>query len=124
MLDYRDREYNFALPLPVDTRYLAQRGLFAEVTLDRYELEEASATEAFFGYSLTTAEGEQYHYSAFPINEVPPSTAQEWKQLHYRFEIHPLRAASDQLQLFIWNKGRKPFYVDNVNVQLYRIADL
>lgn len=124
VLDYRNREYNLAVNVPVDAAYIATRGLFAEVSLSRYELEAASASTAFFGYSLTDAAGHNYKYQAFPINETPSSTSNKWKTLSYRFEIAPLQSANDELKLFIWNKGQRPFYVDDLQIQLYRIADL
>lgn len=119
--DYTNREYNFSIDLKADSTFLGDRGIYAEIALDRFELTPWACTSAMFTIEMTDTSGTNFTYYAFRINEFPSETIQTWKRFTYHVELTHVREPGDQMKMYIWNPGRKAFLIDNVVVKLYRI---
>jgi hypothetical protein len=117
--DYSGREFNLEFNIPVDSSLLAQRGLFALISLDRLELQPYSCTYALLVIHISNHEDESYYYYPFPINQVPSDEIGVWKNYSYSVQIYPLRDVNDTMKIYVWNKKRMPFYLDNVRVSIY-----
>ena len=44
-----------------------------------------------------------------------------WKNYTYNVELPKIQNLSDELKIYIWNKEKKPFYIDNFSIKLYNI---
>lgn len=119
--DYSNTEFNTTVQVQMDSSYLSPRGLFAEVSLDCMQLEELSSNDAFFVVDVTNNKGENYHYYAFKINDVPSKKINKWKTLKYTIEITTIKNIGDKITFYVWNRGMKPFYIDNLKVDIYTV---
>lgn len=119
--DYSNRDFNLVFDVPVNSSFLAKRGLFAMICLDRMELEPHSCSQALIVIHVSNAEGETYFYYPFPINEVPSEEIGVWKNFSYSVQIYRIRDDTDTIRIYVWNRNLMPFYLDNVNVRIYSI---
>lgn len=119
--DYSNTEFNTSIDIPVDSNFMAKRGLFAEVSIDRYELAENSSSNGHFVIDVSDSIGNTYHYYAFKINEVPSNLSHQWKNYQYTIEITTIKNTTDKIKMYVWNKDKKPFYIDNLSVVIYSI---
>lgn len=117
--DYTDREFNTGLKITADSSIAANRLLYAEVKLDRLELTENASSRAFFVIDLSTADNKNYHYYTFRINEVPSKVTNKWRTFKYFIEIPKIRSTDDIIKIYIWNRDKQAFYIDNFQIKLF-----
>lgn len=119
--DYRNREFNMKVEIPIDSSFLTQRGLFAEVRLDRFEFIPNSCSIALFVIDISNSQNQNYHYYRFPINETPSDDTESWKTLEYSIELPRIRSVNDVMKIYIWNRKKQAFYIDNLNIDIFSI---
>ncbi|OQA01020.1 MAG: hypothetical protein BWY70_00526 [Bacteroidetes bacterium ADurb.Bin408] len=120
--DYTFREFNVELFIPVDSSFINQRCAYAELSIDRMELEYYSCTNALVVIEIANKEGQNYFYYTFPINEIPEKEIFVWKTYQYKIELPIIRNPDDVMIIYIWNKKIQSFYIDNFNIKYYRIS--
>jgi hypothetical protein len=119
--DFSNKEYNMTFEIPIDSSLMTPRGLFIDVRLDRFELDTFSCTNALFVVDISNSKNQNYHYYTFPINEVPSYKTESWKTLKYSIELPRIRSVNDVVKIYIWNKKKQSFYIDNVNINVFSI---
>ena len=107
--------------IPIDSCFITRRGLFAEIRLDRFEMAPFSCTNALFVVDISNSQNQNYHYLAFPINETPSYNIKSWKTLNYSIVLPKIRSIYDVIKIYIWNKKEQPFYIDNINLDIFSI---
>ncbi len=119
--NYTGREYNFSYTIPVNTGFITRRGVFMNMSLDRLELDRKSCTNALVVLGIINAKGENYFYSAFPINEVPSDKTGKWAKMKYSVEMPAIRAVDDKIVLYFWNRNKQAFYLDNIRIEVISV---
>jgi hypothetical protein len=118
--DFTDTEFKASFEIPITENLLAERGLFAQISLDRYEVDINSCSKALFVIEVVNANKESYHYYRFLINETP-NNEQTWKTYQYKVEIPPIKNLGDTIKIYIWNKEKLSFYVDNFSMKIFSV---
>ncbi len=116
--NYSEKEFNGKIDLKLNKSSLNHRVFFAEIELERFELEPTEQFSPILVITLTDSIGSNYFYYSFPINEIPNSKSNQWKTLNYSIEIPKINNINDHLQLYIWNKHFKKFYIDNFKLKI------
>ncbi len=62
----------------------------------------------------------QYYYS-FLINDFPEHKLKSWRTYYYSFNIPKLKALNDKFLIYIWNKEKQNFIIDDFKLDFYRI---
>ncbi len=121
--DYSKKEFNCMLEIPTNQQFTSSKGLFAEISLDRKELETNSCSSALVIFDICDSSGSSYYYNSFPVNEYPDSKTGVWKTWHYSIHLNINILPKDKIRIYLWNRNQKPFYIDNFKLKLYRLSE-
>ena len=119
--DYSDRDYNLLFTIPANQSFLSERALFAEIQLDRFELEKHSFNEAFFVIEYQNKFGEIYFNYTFKLNDYPRELFSNWETYNYSVELKKMKAPNDIIRMYVWNQSKARYYLDNVQIELFSI---
>ena len=101
----------------------ASSELFVKASLWRYELEQFAADKALIAISLEGADGQSYNINYVRINELPRKEFNKWHKTEYNFYLPKMKKDGDLVKLYIWNPGKRKFYVDDVKVEIFPFAE-
>jgi hypothetical protein len=119
--DYSDRDYNLLFTIPANQSFLSERALFAEIQLDRFELEKYSYNEAFFVIEYQNKFGEIYFNYTLKLNDYPSELFRIWETHKYSVELKRIKSPTDTIRMYVWNQSKARFYLDNVQIELFSI---
>ena len=119
--DYSNTEFNFAITVPCDSNFMGERGIYAKISLEKKDLFTSFKNEALFVVDISDSTGKNYHYYTFPVNEVPPNSSNSWKSVEYSIEIPIVKSKTDRIKMYVWNKNKDPFYLDNIKIEILKI---
>ena len=94
---------------------------FCEVHINKQLLDEGDWRDVnvtFVGESVT---GEIVHYSSFPMYHFYKEGRKEWSVFDIQEEYYPFFDSSHKMIVYIWNKGKKRFKVDDFRILLKKI---
>ncbi|MEX2597355.1 MAG: hypothetical protein WEC59_10545, partial [Salibacteraceae bacterium] len=92
---------------------------FVTMSLERKELAQNAASNAYVVIDVLDQDDERKHYDAFFINDHPDLPFNTWQSFNYSYSIQPKIKQGDQLKIYLWNKGGKPFLVRNIEMKIY-----
>ena len=119
--DYSDCEYNLLFTIQPNQSFLSERGLFAEIQLDRFELKKQGFKEAFFVIEYQNKFGEIYFNYTFKLNDYPRELFSNWETYNYSVELKKIKSPNDIIRMYVWNQSKARFYLDNVQIELFSI---
>lgn len=119
--DYSDKEFNFSINIPVDSNFIKKRGAYLIVDYELNDRRVSKKNEALFVIDISDSTGEKYHYQTFPVRDIPPECSNIWKTIQHTVLIKEVRNPTDRIKLYIWNREKEPFWIDNVEVQVLGI---
>ncbi len=93
--------------------------LFAKIELKRYETSFNSSSGALLAIDITSDKSE--YYNAIPLNDTPSEEAGKWKKYNYTFEIPKPLSPNGVIKIYVWNRGKKDFYIDDFKVQIFKL---
>lgn len=94
--------------------------LYVEISLKRMEPFVNSSSEAIVVYSIESPDNSKKYYMNFKMNETPSAACHEWKQYYYTINSTYKIEGGDRLKIYIWNKDKQYFYVDDYKIKVYR----
>jgi hypothetical protein len=115
--DFTGLEFNSACDIIADSTMASYRQLFAEISLEKLEVTASGKAGPLIGIVISNPKG-NYHYHTFSINEIPNKVANRWKTFNYSVEIPHLKAAGDVIRVYIWNKTKQEFHIDNFRIRI------
>ncbi len=119
VVDYSGQEFNTSVDIPIDSRYSNDKHAFIQTQLDLLELSNFQEGEqALIVFDLSDSIGNSYYYVATPLKDIPVYDQNVWKHLDYGL-ILPIRHKSDKFSVYIWNKPKGNFYIDNVRIDVF-----
>ncbi len=121
VLDYSDTEFNLALTIPVNKEFVTEKGVYIIANMKKKDLEISRLNEALLVIEISDAEGNKYRYGTIPINDIPPVVTNKWLRHEFSIEIQEVRNATDIIKIYIWNKEKQPFLVDDFNIAIWAI---
>ncbi|MES2133851.1 MAG: hypothetical protein V4506_15980, partial [Bacteroidota bacterium] len=96
------------------------RKIHVKISLDRLELKKNSTQNVLMAVSLNDSNNKCKSWQAFKINDTPSKVNySNWKHYDYGVNIMSNIRDTDQLAVFIWNKEKQTFGIDNFKIELY-----
>jgi hypothetical protein len=117
VFDFKNNEYG--LLNDINPLKVSSNKLYVKISLDRKEEMMNSSQAALIVVHVQKENGESKSYQAFKINEVPADTCCSWETFNYQVTIADKVLPGDKLGVYIWNKDRQPFSIQNFNVEVY-----
>jgi hypothetical protein len=116
---YDQNEYG--VEYRVDRIGFKSNKLFFKVNLKRKETLINSSSNALLAISVENPNHETKFFQAFKFNDVPSEDCCEWKDRVYQINtpIPQCVQPEDKLVVFIWNKDKQKFLVDDFKVEVY-----
>ena len=97
--------------------------LHLTIGLDRLALNENSSKDALIGICITDRNKNCKFYQLYKLNDTPPTKkCAEWKTFKHSVNINLKVIPSDNLRVFIWNKNKEVFGIDNFKVKIYNYS--
>lgn len=91
-----------------------------KIKFDRKELEVNSSKDALICVSLDDTKNHQIKsYFQFKLNEIPSLFCCEVDQFDYSANMTADFKSNDRLSVFIWNKNKKNFLINNFSLKAY-----
>jgi hypothetical protein len=118
--DFTSLEFNSACDIVADSLMASYRLLYAEIALEKQEIVASGKLGPLLGIVISDKKN-KYHYHTFPINEIPNKIVNRWQNFSYNVEIPKVKAPGDVIRIYIWNKNKQQFYLDNFKVRIYGI---
>ncbi len=121
--DYRNREFNTLLTIPLEARRTTRRSLYAEIDLEILKTAPTNLREdALLVIELRDSFGELYMYYPIRIHDIPTNEINTWHRYSYSVEI-PVRSALDTMKIYVWNKHLHPLLLDNLEFRLFAFPE-
>ncbi len=116
-LDCTNNEYPFGYELKNIT--FATSKIYVKATIKRKELKLNSSSGAFIVFNTESPEKVIRNMQIFKLNDVPSEKCCEWQTWEYNVTMDGRIQIGDRLQVFIWNKEKQPFLIDDFKVEVY-----
>lgn len=115
--NYNEREFNTTFEYAFSLKNEAKRGLFIDVELDKIQLKEFASQEALIVIE-TSGENNFTDYYTIKLDENPSNIINKQGHLSYAVEIPAFRGVTGKVKIYVWNKNKGSFYIDNFSVTL------
>lgn len=107
--------YSFEVNSQVQNRrtYIILKAFCFEPTVD-------AALGVLFVVSIRDSSNRLKFYKAFRLKRLPDERVNKWYSSHIGFKL-PKLTTGDKVKTYIWNKQKKNFFIDDMQVELYEI---
>lgn len=116
---YAFNQNEFGLGYHVSPLNLNSNKLYLKIHLKRKEEFLNSSLNALLVVSVESGAGISKNYYACKLNDTPPENCCEWEELDYGIVMDAKLLPSDKLSIYIWNKNKQPFLIDDYTVEIY-----
>jgi hypothetical protein len=116
--DFTDHEFNSACDIVADSMIACYRLLYAEISLEKLEVIPSGKNGPLIGIVISNGKKKPYHYHTFIIDEIPNKTANRWKTHTFSVELPKVKKQGDVIRVYVWNKNKQSFYIDNFRIRL------
>ncbi len=97
--------------------------LHLTIKLDRLSLYKNSSDNSLVGICITDSDKNCKFYQLYKLNDIPQlNNYAEWKTYNHSLNINLKVIPSDNLSVFIWNKNKEVFGIDNFKVEIYNYS--
>ncbi len=93
---------------------------YLKLTSFCFETIKNAALGALFVVDIRNESGVLKYYKGSELKRLPDKQVNRWWRAHAGYIMPPLKPG-DQLKVYIWNKNKNRFYVDDFSVSLYEI---
>lgn len=94
---------------------------FNEVHVNKQLLEETDWRDVGLTFVGESANGKVVHYSSYPMYHFYKEGRKEWTVFDIQEEYYPFLDSTETMTIYIWNKSRKHFKVDDFRILLKKI---
>lgn len=116
--EYKQNEWGVGCGL--DSMGFVSRLLYVKVKFRRQEIWTNSSYNGLLVCSVDSKFNESKNYQAFRMNETPAESCCEWKEYQYEVTMTGDFRPGDHLNIYLWNKQKTFFNVDDFNVEIYK----
>jgi hypothetical protein len=92
--------------------------LFAEAELSFFQPAAFAASGCLVVVEARTGRNPAYYYRTFRISGLPDTTRNRWLYERYSFNLPRQQTNEDTLHIYLWNKERKRFFMDDVGIRV------
>lgn len=94
---------------------------FAELHVNKQLLDNTDWRDVIITFAGESSKGEIVHYSSFPMYHFYKEAKKEWTVFDIQEEYYPFSDGTETMTIYIWNKGKKQFKVDDFRIGLKKI---
>ncbi|NOY50522.1 MAG: hypothetical protein GXO88_08175 [Chlorobi bacterium] len=110
---------NWILPDSLEGR----RNLYVKISSMVYEKQKNSAAKALFIMDIQDKEGNTVFYKKARLKQMPDNKFGLWEIRGTGFKLPYLTKNHYLLKIYIWNKEKSVFYLDDLNIEFYEYTD-
>lgn len=117
IFSYHENEFGVSYEVP--QLGFATSKIYVTVELRRKESALNASQNALLVLHIEGQDKSTKNYQAYKLNDTPATTIGEWQTWQYAVTMDGKIEASDKLIIYVWNKERKEFYIDDFKVKVY-----
>lgn len=121
VVQFQGNEFGLKLNLPFDTKISGCQKLWATVSLSRLDPIPGSSMQTLLVIEKRNTVGENLYYYTFPINDIPSQKAEQLDTFNYNFEMPCFNNENEFYSIYLWNKNKGHFEIDDFTISIYRI---
>ncbi|HMM10891.1 MAG TPA: hypothetical protein PKE03_02200 [Bacteroidales bacterium] len=115
--------YSPTLVLQQDDFVPTPGDVYVKVNLQYRENEPDAAQDALLVYAVSDQSQQVNFYKTFRIKQMPDSITDTWRVFQTGFRVPPWDETASEIKVYIWNKERKRFQLDDFEVQFFNIDE-
>jgi len=96
------------------------RRYYTSVSLSLMDSIAGATDEAFFIVQILQYDFVHDYYYSFRVNDLPGPLPGVWRQCNYSFNLPEMTNPSAILKLYIWNKGKGVFYLEDMKIKFFQ----
>ena len=87
----------------------------------KLELENMNLSNVLFVVQINNRDNQNQYYYRFKVNEINIKDLCKWQKYNYTFVLPKLESIGDQISIYLWNRDREKFIIDDFKLNFYRI---
>ena len=107
--------FNYVIPESVK----GKRNIYIVFETKYLEPKTNAAANALFVVDVKDTSGNTVFYKAFKMKRLPDRVTNQWRQGSIGFKIPDLTAELSSIKLYVWNKEKQEFLLDDLELRLY-----
>lgn len=115
--NYNDKEYGVAYEVP-QLGFTTSK-IYVKVQLRRKEAIINSSENALLVLHIEARDKSSRNFQCYKLNDTPSESCCEWQTWDYAVTMDGKIQAGDKFIVYIWNKEKKEFYIDDFKVEVY-----
>jgi len=115
--DYKDKEYGVAYEVP--QLGFATSKIYVKVQLKRKEASINSSENALLVLHIEAPDKTSRNFQCYKLNDTPSESCCDWQSWNYAVTMDGKIQAGDRFVVYIWNKEKKEFFIDDFKVEVY-----
>jgi hypothetical protein len=116
-LDCTDKEYPFGHE--VTNLGFNSTKIYIKAKLKRKESSLNSSSGALMVFNIESPDKSKQNMQACKLNDVPSGNCCNWQTWEYNVTMDGKIEATDRLQVYVWNKEKQAFLIDDFEVEVY-----
>lgn len=121
--NYGGKEYG--VEFKSDQLHIDSRKIHVKISLDRLELKKNTMNEVYMAVALNDSSNVCKVWQTFRLNDTPSAmNYSNWKHYDYSVNVASTIHDTDQLAVFVWNKEKQAFGIDNFKIELYDYGNI
>lgn len=116
---YTYNENEFGLAYEIAPIGFASSKIYVKIELKRKEGSVNSSEKALIVLDIQGKDKASRNFQAYKLNDTPSESCCDWRTWNYAVTMDGKIQATDKLIVYIWNKEKKEFYIDDFKVEVY-----
>ncbi|HNS18015.1 MAG TPA: hypothetical protein PKI34_09370 [Bacteroidales bacterium] len=113
--------YSFGYPLATREDLTGRGDLYVSFSVRYFEEDTNAAKGAVFITDILDDRYRSLYYRNFKLKKVPDALTGQWRLAETGFRLPHLYDDADQIRFYIWNKDQGSFYLDDMEIKIFRI---
>ncbi|MBK9290641.1 MAG: hypothetical protein IPM52_03275 [Bacteroidetes bacterium] len=115
--------YSPTLVLQKDDILPTESDIYVKASVQYLEQEPNAALDALLVYAVADSSQQVVFYKTFRIKEMPDSITETWRTFETGFRVPAWDGKAAEIKVYIWNKERKQFQLDDFHINFYNINE-
>lgn len=116
-LDCTQKEYPFGHEI-ANLNFTTTK-IYVKATLKRKEATVNSSSGAVLVFNIESPDKVCRNMQVYKLNDVPSESCCDWKTWDYNVTMDGKIQVGDKLQVYIWNRDKQAFLIDDFKVEVY-----
>lgn len=119
--EYGSNKFGATFRIQNDSTFFNSKKIFIEASLRKLELDNTNLSNVLFVVQINNKDNQNQYYYRFKVNEINTKKVCEWQNYNYTFVLPKLESIDDQISIYLWNRDREKFIIDDFKLNFYRI---